>query len=363
MNQAIAARRLHNQRLAAAKGRSPAAVVAWQGAVQAQEFGPARWALALRLPDGWSDARIARAFDQGRILRTHVLRPTWHFVTPADIRWMLALTAPRIHLRMAPYNRHLELDARLFTRAAGVIERALAGGRFLTRQELRAALERARIQAGSQRLAHIVMHAELEQIVCSGPRRDRQFTYALLADRAPDARPLPRDDALARLAKRYFQSHGPATVRDFVWWSGLTTADAKRGLDMNRARAETIDGLTYWTLYGTPGPGDAPAAHLLPIYDEYLVAYRDRAAVPHGPAVLRSFAGPVTFQHALIAGGQVAGTWRSGDERGAVAAEVLPLRRLTPAGRSAVEAAALRYGRFLGVPVTLRFARRAAGAV
>ena len=357
MNAGIAARRLHNQRLAWAKARSAAGAVAWLGAVQAQEYGPARWALGVRLPEGRSDAEIARAFDRGGILRTHVLRPTWHFVTPEDIRWMLALTAPRVHARMAPYDRRLELDAPLLTRAAAVIERALGDGGFLTRQELRLALDRAGIDTRSPRLAHIVLYAELEQIACSGPRRGNQFTYAPVAARAPRARVLPRDEALALLTKRYFQSHGPATVRDFVWWSGLTTADAKRGLGMTRARAESIEGLTYWSLPGTAGVGAAPPVHLLPIYDEYLIAYHDRVAVPHGPLVLRSMAGPATFQHALVIRGQVAGTWRTSAKGGSVAIDVVPLRRLTRGEQSAVREALTAYERFLRVPVVARVRR------
>ena len=358
VNARIAAARLHNQRLAGRKGRGAADVVAWLGAVQAQESGPSRWALALRLRGAPGDAAIARAFDRGRILRTHVLRPTWHFVTPADIRWMLALTAPRVHQRMAPYDRHLELDRPLLTRAAAVIERALGEARVLTRQELRAALARAGIDARSQRLAHIVLYAELEQIVCSGPRRGSQFTYALLADRAPRARTLPREEALATLARRYLRSHGPATVRDFVWWSGLTTADARRAFEMNRARGESDGGLTYWSLPGSPDPGEAPLVQLLPIYDEYLIAYQDRVAVPHGPLVLRSMAGPATFQHALVAGGQVAGTWRAADGRGGVGVEIVPLRTLTRAERSALEAAVAAYERFRGLAVTVRIRSR-----
>jgi hypothetical protein len=362
VNARIAAARLHNQRLAGRKGRGAADVVAWLGAVQAQEFGPARWALGQRLPAGRTDADIARAFDQGQILRTHVLRPTWHFVTPADIRWMLALTAPGVHRRMAPYNRQLELDGPFLARAAAVIERACADGAHPTRSDLGAALDRAGIAARGVRLAHIVLYAELEQIVCSGPRRGRHFTYALVAERASGARTLARDEALALLVRRYLRSHGPATVRDFVWWSGVATPDAKRGIEMNRARAEAIDGITYWSLPGMPEPDAAPAAHLLPIYDEYLIAYRDRVAVPHGPASARSFAKPEWFMHALLAGGHVAGTWRTFERGGGVEIALIALRALARAERAAIEEAAAAYGRFLGVRVTLRVERVARGA-
>src|SRR5918992_1898221 len=248
----IAVQRLRNQRITRPGPRRPEKVVAWLGAVQAQEYGPAKWGLALRSPPSPTDAAIERAIDRGRILRTHVLRPTWHFVTPADIRWMLELTAPHVHRTMANYDRQLGLDAGVMTRSVGIIERALGDGGCLTRRELGAHLERAGLPGKSRELAHIALYAELEGVICSGPRRGKQSTYALLADRAPDAPRPPRDEALAKLTARYFRSHGPATIRDFVWWSGLRTADAKQGLEMNRAKLLEVDGIRYWTIGRPP---------------------------------------------------------------------------------------------------------------
>jgi hypothetical protein len=232
MNPSIAARRLVNQGIIGAGRRRPADVVVWSGAMQAQEYEPAKWAVGLRMRDGASDAEVERAFERGDILRTHVLRPTWHFVAPNDIRWLLELTAPRVHARMAPFNRQLELDARTLTRGTAVIERALGERGCLTRAELAEQLRRAKLAMSGARLAHLVMHAELEGVICSGPRRGKQGTYGLLAERAPNANRFARDEALGELARRYFRSHGPATIRDYVWWSGLITADAVRGLEM-----------------------------------------------------------------------------------------------------------------------------------
>ena len=161
----IAQQRLLNQRLTGAGRRTPADVVEWLGAVQAQEYAPACWGLGLRMHDGTVEAAIERAFAAGRILRTHVMRPTWHFVVPADIRWLLELTAHRVHKVMAPYNRHLGLDGATLTRATGVIERALGDGRHLTRAELGDALQRAGLVMDSMRLAHTAMHAELEGVI------------------------------------------------------------------------------------------------------------------------------------------------------------------------------------------------------
>ncbi len=200
------------------------------------------------------------------------------------------------------------------------------------------------------------MYAELEGVICSGPRRGKTATYALVSERAPNAKPLPRDEALAELGRRFFRSHGPATVRDFVWWSGLNTADAKRTVEMNRAARQTAGGLTYWTI-GRAGAAAARArgVYLLPIYDEYLVAYRDRAVVPHGPAAVPARL-PVPFQHAVVIYGQIAGTWRTAREESAVAIRVYPLRTLTAAERRGLARAAARYERFLGVPVSLSVA-------
>jgi DNA glycosylase AlkZ-like len=352
----IAERRLRRQLVTQEGPRRPADVVCWLGAVQAQEYDAAKWALGLRMREGTLDEEIERAFERGQILRTHVMRPTWHFVTPADIRWLLELTAPRVHRAMSSYNRRFELDARTQLRGTAIIERALGDARHLTRTELGDRLKRDGLVMAGPRLALLTMYAELEGVMCSGPRRGKQFTYALLAERAPSAGHLKRDEALATLCRRYFTSHGPATVRDFVWWSGLTTADARRGLEMNRARRDDVGSQTYWTI------GDAPRrtarsqlAHLLPIYDEYLVAYRDREAVPHGPSIVTSEgAGSVNFRHRVVIAGHVAGTWRTTQQEGRLLVHVIPLRRLTGRERRALGDTARRYERFLSVPITLR---------
>jgi hypothetical protein len=355
MNAELTERRLLNQCITGVGRRRPADVVAWCGAVQAQEYEAAKWGLGLRLQDGAIDADVERAFAAGRILRTHVMRPTWHFVTPHDIRWLLELTAPRVHRIVAVYNRKLELDAATLVRTTAAIERALRDGHFLTRPELGEQLQRSAARFNGLRLAFVTMYAELEGVICSGPRRGKQFTYALVDERAPGARRLERDEALAELSRRFFSSHGPATIRDFVWWSGLTTADAKRGLEMNKARREDAAGKTYWSInLSRRGEHREHIAHLLPIYDEYLVAYRDREVVPHGPGVIASGSpAPVTFRHALVIAGQVAGTWRLTKSSKLVALEATAMRRLSERERLGLASAARRYESFHGAPVKL----------
>src|SRR5213078_2598445 len=240
-----------------------------------------KWALGLRL-QGVTDDDIEQAFTAGAILRTHVMRPTWHFVSPADVRWLLALTAPRVHAASAYYNRKLELDDAVFRYTNAVLANALQGEKQLTRDELASALQQAGIVTeGEQRVTHIMMRAELDGIICSGARRGKQFTYALLAERAPQARTLARDEALAELTMRYFTSHGPATVQDFVWWSGLTVADARAGIESLKSQLvqEVIDGQIYWFSASTPPAKVSSSTYLLPYFDEYTVGYTDRSAV------------------------------------------------------------------------------------
>ena len=239
--------RLRNQHLTRPERQKPAQVVAWLGAMQAQDFPAAKWAVGLRSP-GCNSQDIEEAFNDGAILRTHVLRPTWHFVARQDIRWMVALSAPRVHATNAYYYRQSGLDAKMFARGCAMMHRVLEDGEPMTRAELAVALKRAKVPADGLKLAYIMMHAELEGVICSGPRRGKQFTYALLDQRAPASKPLDRRDAVAELAKRYFTSHGPATVRDFVWWSGLTVKEAELGIEAVKPKLqqETIDGRTHW---------------------------------------------------------------------------------------------------------------------
>ncbi|HEY0636684.1 MAG TPA: crosslink repair DNA glycosylase YcaQ family protein, partial [Pseudonocardiaceae bacterium] len=220
----VARRRLATQHLTAPALRTPGEVVSLLGAAQSQEFALATWSVAQRAP-GLTPHDVQRAYDAGELLRTHVMRPTWHFVTPADLGLLLALTGPRVHQVNGHMYRSTGLDAALLARTDRIITDTLADGRHRTRAELAEALAAAGVEASSVRLAYVVMHAELEGLVCSGAMRGRQHTYALLAERAPDTRwPADRDEALAELAVRYFTGHGPATARDLGWWSGLTRA-------------------------------------------------------------------------------------------------------------------------------------------
>ena len=355
-NLDIAHQRLGNQHIARATFKKPGDVVAWLGAVQAQDYAGAKWALGLRL-QGATDGGIDRAFADGSILRTHLMRPTWHFVAPADIRWLLALTAPRVHVANASMYRKLELDGALFKRSDAALVKALRGGRQLTRDELRGVLENAGIAADDGiRLAYLMMHAELEGLVCSGARRGNQFTYALLDERAPNARTLRREEALVELAGRYFMSRGPATVQDFAKWSGLTLAEARAGLEAVKARLrqEVVDGRTYWLPASkSSAKVPSPAAWLLSIYDEYISGYKDRSALGTARVGARLVALGNALAYIIVIDSQIVGTWKRTHGKEGVTIETNLFSRLTAAENRALAVAAQRYSDFLQRPVSL----------
>jgi hypothetical protein len=348
----IARRRLTNQHLVGAGLAKPVDVVATLGAVQAQDYAAAKWAIAQRMRDAL-DRTVEQSLIDGSIVRTHVLRPTWHFVAPRDIRWMLALSATRVNAAMAYHRRALELDDAVFRRSRRALTRALQGGKTLTRAELARALTKAGLDVkGEQRLGQMLMSAELDGIVCSGPRRAKQFTYALLDERIAAVPPIERDEALARLAKIYFETRGPATVADFAWWGGLTMSDARKGLELvgSNLGKKIVEGQAYWL---APSPSTKastpPHAWLLPNFDEYFVAYRDRSAGLQrlGKAGIHLDKMSV-LGNVVIVDGQLVGTWRRTLTKNAVVVEVNPLTPLTRTEKKAVVSAVDSYRHFLG---------------
>ncbi len=218
-------------------------------------------------------------------------------------------------------------------------------------------MEKAGIDTDDLRLAYIVIRAELDGVICSGARRGKQFTYALLEERVTKSRPLSRDESLAELSTRYFRSHGPATLPDFVWWSGLTMADAKAGLEMVKSRLmkEVLEGQTYWFSEAEPPKKEiSPIAYLLPNYDEYVVGYTDRGAIFDGSHSEKLDArGNVLAMHTLVIHGQIAGTWRRSLKKKVVTVELNPFTPLEAVESQALTGAAERYGKFLGLEVMM----------
>ncbi len=339
----------------------------WLGAVQAQEYAGAKWGIAQRAR-GITDAALDQAFADGKILRTHVLRPTWHFVAPADIRWMLELTAPRVYALNAYYYRQLELDDAIFARSHALLAKALQGGKQLTRQELTHVLQGGGINTSGLRLPHLFMHAELDAVICSGALRGKQHTYALLSERAPQAKTLTHDESLAELARRYFASHGPATLKDYIWWSGLSAADANAGLELIKPQFvhEVVDGKEYWFSPSMPGTQDAvPASSLLSVYDEYIIAYTNRAAFLFDPlrtSTPGTRADPLAGNPVLMKG-YIVGTWKRTIKKNTIIVEIHLSTPLHQAEIHARQDAVECYSRFTGMPVISSYNDATSGGV
>jgi len=325
-------------------------VVEWFGAVQSQEYAVARWSIGLRARR-LRDSDVERAYAHGEILRTHVLRPTWHFVSPSDIRWLIELTAPRIRAQMTGRHRQLELDGRLIARSSAVICKVLEDGEHLTRAEIQKQLEGSGIDLKNERLGHIMMLLELDTLVCSGVPKGRQHTYALLAERAQDATSMERDAALAELARRYFRSHGPATDRELARWATLTLADVRRAIEMLGGEIESLeaDGHRMYTIGAAPRRSPtSPRCMLLQIYDEYVGGYGETRSIvdPHA----RTHTSPAVrlpFMHVAIFDGVVIGHWRPSRTKGGGVVDLQLAAGLSREVRREVDAAIAAYEAFV----------------
>lgn len=349
--------RLYNEQLVHPQFKTAAEVVKHLGAVQSQDYAGAKWALAQRL-ENTSEASLDEAYDNGEILRTHALRPTWHFVHPDDILWILSLNAPGYKRIAKYYYSQLGLTEKLMKQSQEIIHNALHGGKALTRTELGEFLLKANIPGTGQALGHVMGEAEIDGVVCSGPRRGKQFTYMLISERAPHAKQLNKQESLAELTKRYFTSHGPAQMKDFAWWTGLPVADVKEGLELNKSSLmkEIIDGKEYWfsdkVHYGKEMP---KAAYLLPNYDEYAIAYKDREAFydpAHGE--ISSSRGNLIFGHMIFIEGKIVGMWRRTLLKKHVEIETLVHRELSSDETHRLHKAAEQYGKFLGLDVIIK---------
>ena len=342
--------RLFNHQLADPKFKKPEQVVSWLGAMQAQEYAMAKWAIALR-STGVTDADVEKKFNDGKILRTHLLRPTWHFVSPEDIRWMLELTKPRVHASNAYMYRKLELDARVFSATGKIFEKILHNKNYKTREALNEEFAKHKIIASGLRLGYIFMHAELEGLICSGPRQGKQFTYALLDDRAGKGETLTREQALAELTERYFVSRGPATIKDFVTWSGLTVKDAKQGLGTVGDKLEkfAVDGNEYHYKPHVIKQAEIESTFLMPDYDEYGMSYKDRSVLmPQTKAVQQKLRSSSEYSHWLVIDGQIAGVWERKPKTKTTDVTATPFLKLSKEQQRSVKNAVNRFATFVG---------------
>jgi hypothetical protein len=350
----IARLRLHNQHIARATFEKPSEVVAWLGAVQAQDYLGALWAVGLRMRNA-VEAGIEDALANRTIIRTWPMRGTLHFVAAADVRWMLELLTPRVVANNAQrLLRQFGLDEAAFARSKDLVARALQGGKQMTRNAMYEAIDTGGVSTAGQRGLHILWRLAQDGVICFGAREGKQQTFALLEEWAPKAKRMGRDESLAELAKRYFTSHGPATLQDFAWWSGLATVDATAGLEMAKRflGQETINGQTYWLASSTPATKDSsPTTYLLPAYDEYTVAYKDRSAALNPKYAKLPNYGHGIFNPTIVVDGQVVGTWKRTLKKDTLAVSPSPFTKLKPAETRAIAEAASRYGKFLGASV------------
>jgi hypothetical protein len=350
--------RLHNQQIARTKFRKPEEIVEWLGAVQVQDYSGGLWGVGLRLP-GSTLVDIEKALIDRKIIRTWPMRGTLHLVPARDARWMLELLTPRVIRRSARRYKELGLNDEIFERSEELISQALEGGRQLTREALYDVLARGGINPEGQRSYHILGYLAQKGVICLGVREGKQQTFVLFDEWVAESRRLERDEALAEIARRYFTSHGPATLQDFVWWTGLAAAEAKAGLEMVKAELmkEEIDGKHYWfsPLSVPAGEDEPPIACLLPNYDEYMIGYKDRSAVFRAlPEKLDSQAyGRIALNYTIIIDGVIAGSWRRERKKDRVVVRTKLFRPLDRDERDALSLAIERYGKFLEMPVSL----------
>jgi len=353
----IARYRLLNQQIAMPIFTHPGEVVQWLGAMQAQDYLGALWAVGLRMAHA-TEQMIEQAVTEKTIVRTWPMRGTIHFVAPADVRWMLELLTPRVIQRSQGRLKQLGLDAAMITASAHVVANALQGGKQLTRNELYALLEAAQIATSNQRGLHILGQLAHQQLICFGARAGKQPTFTLLDEWVPHAKSLPLDEALARLAMCYFTGHGPATIQDLIWWSGLTTSAAKNAIALcagQLAHERIGDQEYYWHQRMPSTLHDARGIHLLPPFDEFLVGYRDRSAAldpQYNTMVVPGSNG--IFNPIIVLDGQVVGTWKRVLSQTGVILTFSPFSSGNAIDAQSLVAPAERYGNFLGKRATVQ---------
>lgn len=345
--------RLRNQYIDGSRLEDPAEVVRALGAVQAQDYYSALWAIGLRLRRA-SEADVEQAIIDRRIVRTWPMRGTLHFVAPEDVHWLIELLAPRtLQRNAARLRRDFSIDRSIIQRASKIVQRALSGGLALTRASLYEQLDTEGVETNNQRGLHILWWLAHEGMICCGPRAGKQHTFVLLDEWVSAPSKLTRDEALARLALRYFAHHGPATVADFAWWSGLTIRDANAAVESVRPElySEEFGEERWWSGASTPSRRKPNAVcHLLPVYDEFTIGYADRSAALDPAHAKRAAAGHGIFRAPIVIDGRIVGSWTRELKKDRVEIRLAPLTRFDRAQLRYMDEAAQRYGEFLGLP-------------
>jgi hypothetical protein len=352
----IGRQRLAAQSIAPATAETPAEVVRQLGAVQAQDYLGSLWAIGLRMKKS-TETEVERAIADKQIVRTWPMRGTLHFVAPEDVRWLLPLLTPRVIAKSARRHQQLELDEATFKRGEALFQKALQGGKQLTRPEMMAVLAQGGISPQGQRGYHILCWTAQNASICFGPRQGKQDSFVWLDDWLPQSKTLSQEEALAELIHRYFTGHGPATIKDLMWWSGLKTAEVKAGLALveDKLVKEEVEGQTYWFSPDLPTIKLAsPSVRLLSSFDEYLLGYRERGAVLDSAYATKVVPGANgMFKPIIVVDGRVVGTWKRTLRKTKVLIRFEPFEAFSSAEREAMAEAAEPYGRFLGLPVEI----------
>lgn len=341
--------RLNNQQISKTKFLEPKDIVSWMGAMQAQDFLMAKWAVGLRLKNA-NEKSIEDAYNKGDIIRTHLLRPTWHFVSCDDIYWMIELTGHRILSSMRTSHAYLELIADVINKSMDIITNALIERSSLTRQELEIELNLENINTDNFRMSHLLFCAELQGLVCSGGLHNGKITYSLLSERVPKKKTLTKDESLAELAKRYFTSHAPAAIKDFRWWSGLTLNDIRKALDFVKSDiiSEKVDSETYFLPYNFNGKIKTDESiYLLPAFDEFLISYANRDASLAQVNNKKAISNNGMFHPVIVYKGQVIGLWKRMLKKDKVIINIELFRTLNKTSQVKIEKRAEKYGDFL----------------
>lgn len=304
--------RLQSQHLVNQKITDIKELVQYMGAIQAQEYTMAKWAIGSRLNTA-TDKTIEEAFNQGNILRTHVMRPTWHFVANEDIRWMVELSSKRIISACISLGKQWEIPEKQYLKAINVIEKLLEGNNHLTKEEIKKEFEQRNIPSDIPEINRYLMRAEAEGIICSGAVKNKKQTYALIDERAPATNTLTKEEALAKLASRYFLSHSPASMNDFIWWSGLLISEAKQAVkliekDLIFEKFEGSELIIHRSVDYQPVLDDS--IHFLPSYDEYLISYKNRTNVLDLEHYSKAFNTYGIFYPVLAHNGRIVGNWK-----------------------------------------------------
>ena len=345
----IAKLRLVNQQVINSRSNSPKEIVSKMGAMQAQDYNMVKWAVGVRSKK-LTDQLVESAVSKGEIIRTHVLRPTWHFVSSDDIYWMLELTAPRIRSAMKFRHKYLGFTNEIIRKSKKLIEKTITKHGHSTREALISVLEKSKISTKENRASHIFLIAELDGLICSGEIKNKKQTYALLSERVPKSDLFNKEVSLGKLAMKYFTSHCPATLQDFKWWSGLSVADSKSALEMvkNDLVSEKIGKQEFWfTNSNSVSKSGTASVHLLPAFDEFIIAYTDRTAAlnadHHKKAIIRNG----MFMPVIVINGQAAGTWKRTIKKDEVNIETEYFRSISKSEKKLILEQFVKYSNFL----------------